>query len=352
MKTMHDTPSSPSFRAAPDRLSYKFQRLRERIRRAIEERELAGKLPGERQLAEQFNVNAKTLSKALTDLAAEGLLERTIGRGTFVRGSQQPAATRERWMIIDPSDTPSPLARLLAGAIPDAQIVSDVSARRPSFLNQFTTVVDLGERTPESVLRDLMVRNVQLVVAGREPAGLSVNCVAVDTMLGAACAARELMTAGHRTLAAVERPAQGHVRYALAQTAERFGEPLTVIDIADDELELALEQGVTGIVCDGADRATRVMRTLEKMGISVPGQVSVMGIGWIEAAPPCSGYFVSAAEMADAVVSLQRSSTRRPTTLWLAGRQTDAATTATVATPTADRPFAVSEVAMKTGGGF
>ena len=56
-------------------LSYKFQRLREKLRQAIASGELAGKLPGERVLARRFHVNAKTLSKALTDLAAEGLLE-------------------------------------------------------------------------------------------------------------------------------------------------------------------------------------------------------------------------------------------------------------------------------------
>ena len=60
-------------------LSYKFQRLRERLRQAIERGELTGKLPGERVLAKQFQVNAKTLSKALTDLAAEGVLDLRVG---------------------------------------------------------------------------------------------------------------------------------------------------------------------------------------------------------------------------------------------------------------------------------
>src|SRR5881394_1934301 len=68
-------------------MSYKFQRLREKLRAAIASGELSGKLPGERALAKRFHVNAKTLSKALTDLAAEGLLDRSIGRGTYVKGS-------------------------------------------------------------------------------------------------------------------------------------------------------------------------------------------------------------------------------------------------------------------------
>src|SRR5215813_13268481 len=83
------------------RLSYKFQRLRGRLRQAIASGELSGKLPGERQLSLRFRVNAKTLSKALTDLAAEGLLERSIGRGTFVRGqASQDHAAQGKWLLI------------------------------------------------------------------------------------------------------------------------------------------------------------------------------------------------------------------------------------------------------------
>src|ERR1700729_1518421 len=82
-------------------LSYKFQRLREKLRQAVASGELLGKLPGERQLAKRFHVNAKTLSKALTDLAAEGLLDRSIGRGTFVKGaSPTPGVNGERWLVI------------------------------------------------------------------------------------------------------------------------------------------------------------------------------------------------------------------------------------------------------------
>src|SRR5471032_1268295 len=75
-------------RAAQSGMSYKFQRLREKLRAAVASGELSGKLPGERALARRFHVNAKTLSKALTDLAAEGLLHRSIGRGTFVKGEE------------------------------------------------------------------------------------------------------------------------------------------------------------------------------------------------------------------------------------------------------------------------
>src|ERR1700709_217876 len=95
-------------------LSYKFQRLREKLRGAIASGELNGKLPGERALARRFHVNAKTLSKALTDLAAEGVLDRSIGRGTYVKGSAPAAPSEGRWLVLaDEKDVDSALVHAL-----------------------------------------------------------------------------------------------------------------------------------------------------------------------------------------------------------------------------------------------
>lgn len=343
---MQNTQSSSASQTQPKRLSYKFQRLRESIRRAIESGELSGKLPGERQLAERFGVNAKTLSKALTDLAAEGLLERTIGRGTFVRGSMTPTV-RQRWLILeDPGSTTSSLARRLADACPESQIVQDDNLLRPSFLNQFTAVVDLGTRSREALLRDLVVRNVQVVVAGREPGRLSVNSVLVDTVLGAGCAARDLLAAGHQTIAAVESSPTPQVEYALQKTAERFGQA-NVIRVASDELELAMDQRATAFVCDGVATARRVLSGLQKLGLRVPTDASVMAVGCLDGQPPCSGYLVDESEMAEAVISLLTNPNHRPVTLWLVGRQVDAGTTAGVATASAEAAYMpISNLAM------
>src|SRR5829696_4099370 len=104
-------------------LSYKFQRLREKLREAVRSGELVGKLPGERTLARRFHVNAKTLSKALTDLAAEGLLDRSIGRGTYVKGQTPIADTRKgRWLILTDGNRDSTLARLLTEINPHSEL--------------------------------------------------------------------------------------------------------------------------------------------------------------------------------------------------------------------------------------
>lgn len=43
------------------------------------------RIPSERQLAEQFDVSRLTVTKALNELALEGVLQARVGRGTFVR---------------------------------------------------------------------------------------------------------------------------------------------------------------------------------------------------------------------------------------------------------------------------
>src|SRR5213593_2018616 len=127
-----DAPKAPG-------LSYKFQRLRERLRSAVVSGELSGKLPGERALAKRFHVNAKTLSKALTDLAAEGVLDRSIGRGTYVKGHAPVTVTAKRLLIVcDPDQVGWELVQMIRAAHPEVDVATDVTSVRPSFLNQFS----------------------------------------------------------------------------------------------------------------------------------------------------------------------------------------------------------------------
>ena len=139
METPHNKPNAPAARAKArtSEMSYKFQRLREKLRAAIASGELAGKLPGERALAKRFHVNAKTLSKALTDLAAEGLLDRSIGRGTYVKGTAPAPQAEGRWLLLcDADKTEADLLAQLREVNPQIEVAADVANMRPSFLTR------------------------------------------------------------------------------------------------------------------------------------------------------------------------------------------------------------------------
>ena len=329
--------------ASAGSLSYKFQRLREKLRHAIASGELQGKLPGERALAKRFNVNAKTLSKALTDLAAEGVLERSIGRGTFVRGSiPEPApAVADKWLLIcDPDQLDAPIVKQLRAANPDAQTITvhDIDGIRPSFLNAFRAVVDLASATPAPFLRDLVVRNMQLVAVGREPRTYSMHAVLMDGDNAVVSIARDLMLAGHRRIAAVEARNSIFVSESLRKAAQRYAPDAEVDRCFPGDVRCLVDHGVTAMVCDSVTAASRVLEQLDVMQVAVPAKVSVAAVGYVGNDYPCSGYYVSWPQAAEAILQLLADRPVRPTTLWIPGRFMDQGTIA----PPANVPAAAS----------
>ena len=308
-------------------MSYKFQRLRERIRKAVETGELSGKLPGERALARRFHVNAKTLSKALTDLAAEGLLDRSIGRGTYVKGAAPaPGAQNWRWlMLCQESDANSCTLEHLRAAGAEVQLAHSIDCMRPSFVNQFSAVIDFSGMAPETVIRDLIVRNLPVVVLNREPATYSVHSVLMDVPLAASRLCRDLLLAGHRRLGAIEPRGSHIVAPALQQTISRLTREASV-DVAEPARAAELvESGVTGLICASAVAARETCSVLHAHNLAIPTRASVVGIG-CQCDCGLSGYFVDCRKIADCVIDLLRVPQPRPISMWLSGAWLDRGT--------------------------
>jgi hypothetical protein len=309
-------------------MSYKFQRLREKLRQAIASGELTGKLPGERELARRFHVNAKTLSKALTDLAAEGLLQRSIGRGTFVKTEESAEQPDGPWLLLCDADAPSPVAETLMRLNPLSQISHSMTATRPSFLNQFKAVVDLARNTPEEFIRGLVVRNIPVTLAHCEPKTYSTNAVLIDATLGATVMGRDLMLAGHRRFLAVEDRARNTVSQTLRNTASRYAPDASIDTGFAREVGHAIEAGITAIICESVHSASESMAILHKLQIAVPDAVSIVAIGCVTGDFPCSGYYVTPEKQAETIAQLIRNSpSGKPTSIWLTGAFVDRGTT-------------------------
>jgi len=313
-------------------MSYKFQRLREKIRRAIELGELHGKLPGERALARRFHVNAKTLSKALTDLAAEGVLDRSIGRGTYVKGSAPTGTIAEKWLVLcDQGEEDNCVLGALRDTCPELKAITNVTDIRPSFLNQFTAVVDLSASTPDAFLRDLLVRNIPVVGVNHELRTYSVHAVQMDVTLGVSRLGRDLLLAGHRRLGALEPRGHTVVVQALRQAAARYA-PDAIVETADPiEVEMLLDLGVTAFVCGSVKGARQARSVLATRNVAIPQQVSFAAVGCTCPAGGCSGHFVECERIANAVVGLLKDVPTRPVTLWLPGTWVDRGTFAPIA---------------------
>ena len=89
--------------AGPERLPV-YRQIAEQIRREIEAERLAAgaRLPAIRDLARSLQVHRDTVALAYEELASAGVVESTVGRGTFVRANGDGERRRP-----PPSSSPS-----------------------------------------------------------------------------------------------------------------------------------------------------------------------------------------------------------------------------------------------------
>ena len=135
------------------------------IRDQIRERILSGALPvgdrlePSRELAKQLGVHRTTVSNAYADLESEGLIEGTVGRGTFVAAYaatlrqaapvRRRAATEFYWdSFFAPDQEDDSLGRLMASA-QEPGMISLAATHASSELSP----MDLVRRATEAVLR-------------------------------------------------------------------------------------------------------------------------------------------------------------------------------------------------------
>jgi DNA-binding LacI/PurR family transcriptional regulator len=190
-------------------------------------------------------------------------------------------------------------------------------------------VIDFADNTPDSFLRDLIVRNITLVAVGREPRTYSSHAVLMDRALGASLLARDLMMGGHTRFFAIERVGQTIVADAIRRAIARYAPQSTVDAGESKDVAAAIENGATAFICGTRPCAAQVREHLERLGVNIPAQVSLaaVGSGWGEY--PCSGYFVHATHKAEQVLALLREkNAHRPVTIWLAGQFIDGGTVA------------------------
>lgn len=319
---------APSERADP--LSYKFQRLRERLREAIASGEFSGKLPGERLLARRFHVNAKTLSKALTDLAAEGVLERSIGRGTFVAGTQQQAVASRCLILTD--SAPTPLVNELLRRNPEARCVPLSESIRPSLLGHCDYVINATQSVPDELYRDLLVRGIPLIETQRPHPTYSTSGVMLDRHHAGFDLARRLLMSGHEHIAVIE--AAGRALSEAACLARDAYNPRAVITTMDEsQLLLAVLEGLSAVICDGSQCAARVRFALEPgQTLTVQPPVALLAVGEASGDPPCSGIYLDPVEQVSHILSLLPNLQRhRPSVILLKGSYHDRGTTFRIA---------------------
>jgi LacI family transcriptional regulator len=286
----------------PVKLSYKFQRLRERIRVAIVNGDLKGKLPGERELARRFNANAKTVSKALSDLTSEGLLVRQVGRGTFVadhesNGSPVGRQRKFRWITATGDNHGfrenvfHQAEKLLQdkGHRLDAEAVTEDESKElpergisPGALRDVDGLIIYASRPSHGMIADFLRRHIPLVLAQSAAPTVKTNAVSPDHSRGGFELTEHLIGLGHRQIGLVlpkKKPSfyEEAVRgYATAMRRHNIppAEPLRITpDMAGAIIDHAYRP--TGLVVADVELAVAIRNAAKTRSIRVPEDLSM-----------------------------------------------------------------------------
>ena len=121
-----------------------YQQLMEDVRSQIENSLLlpGDKLPTEREFMQKYNVSRITVSKALNELKAEGLITRFPNKGSFVARSASPLAAAAQVPLEAPSALLPASASMQLPAVPEGSTsdtaFTEIACILPSISDQFS----------------------------------------------------------------------------------------------------------------------------------------------------------------------------------------------------------------------
>ena len=282
-----------------------------------------GRLPSEAQLVQRFGVSRPTVARALRDLQAQGLVQRRAGAGTFLRGttgSSTSAGNRQLGLLIPGLGT-TPVFDLICGelaglsraydynllwgggthpaqdrqvSVRDAEDICERFARRQVpgvFFAPFERIEGKDEINTRLAER-LRHEGIAVVLLDRDlasfPSRSGFDLVGVDNFAGGYLLAEHLLKLGGRQLRFVARPLTAATVDARAAGAREalsmrgLEIPRDFVRRGDPEdpqfvASLRLGADVDALICSGDRQAALLMRTLDRMGIRVPGDIRLVG---------------------------------------------------------------------------
>lgn len=307
---------------------------------------LDSKIPSERELSEKMDISRTTVRNAIQALTNRGLFERKIGQGTFVRKqlSRQENPRMDHgtlgFVICKERSQRKPLAseafyfdvftgveeetvkagrHLLFTYLDDNN--SDELNAFSGFMDKIDGLVIEEARSPELIDR-LRERNLPVVLIGPTSINRAVDMVTMDLAGGVRTAVQALIDAGHRRIGMINGPLHlesARIRYLAWQEAMKKAGLDADDDFADDSEGWTPESGfqatqrliarcpdLTALVCANDLLAIGSLSALNRAGIKVPDQISVIGFDDTElarhATPPLSSMRIHSRSMAKAAV--------------------------------------------------
>lgn len=286
-------------------------------------------IPSERQLSERYRVSRGTISKVVSELVAEGILERKWGKGVFYLGS----GPKRIFVLLK-------MSMMTRAANPFAWFVSldflkgilaasraGVSVELCESLEEFERLrkgasgphgmICLSNAWSGGIPEDVPCVLLNFGSPSRLP---SVTCRIRD---GVSLGTSHLIAKGCRRIAFIGGPFDSDIQAerldgckdALSKRSLHIRkEDITECGYGEDEGERAARALFTGrdrpdaVVCSDDLRAFGVCRALKALGLSIPRDVGVLGFddipGAAEADPPLSTLKYPRVEMGERAVAM------------------------------------------------
>ena len=298
----------------------RYLQVKRHLKAEILANHLQGKIPSERELADQCGVSYLTVRRAVGELVEEGLLYRERGRGTFVSemgrvshrtynigfvitARQGVANAFYSWIFsgVEAECHKNKYSLFVATTADDLIPLATISDR------QYSRKVDgiIAAHVDKKKEHDTLIRIsrfVPVVLLSQLSGADNIPSVLVDDSQGACDAVKHLTDLGHRRIAHITGPMDHHgsihrmdgYKKALADAGIAFDESLVCegdftfdSGYAGAARLLAGPDRPTAIFCANDGTAMGAMRWLHEQGLSIPGDVSVVGFDDLPMASQC-----------------------------------------------------------------
>ncbi|GAC1368953.1 MAG: LacI family DNA-binding transcriptional regulator [Ktedonobacteraceae bacterium] len=292
--------------------------LRERI---LDGRLPAGtRLPTDHELAAEYQISRDTVRQVLAFLTNEGLIERTQGRGTFVRPLEAITSSvvvaqkpKQIGLLLNRVDTSQDYLDILVGVeqavkLHDYSVSFNYTERdsdqqirdiRRMYANQVAGIIiyPVGNATYTEEIRRLQASNFPLIFIDRYLSGLDADYVGTDNRGGGYRATEHLIILGHRHIgfvylhqetpentSSVQERLQGYSQ-ALAAYGVPYDPALVVADLYPEHSSIQQSLGAylqhpdrpSAIFAVNDIAALDVIRAAQALGLRIPQDLAIIG---------------------------------------------------------------------------
>ena len=283
----------------------KYVLVEEHIKRAIKNKTIKDRLPGERQLAKELGFSYMTIRKAIDNLVNDGVLYKVPTKGTFVadQNTGKKAETLTIGYFLDSSieaGISSPYYSLVFQALEkeagrhgySLTYFSDGGEQKLSkTLKKLDGVIATCFPRIENVIADIKEK-VPVVVMDNSTADKSIPSVIIDNYTAETEAVDYVCSLGHKRIGfmcGLNDSEIGANRLSGFQRGLKnngidydesliyFGNYSYEAGLSGGDYFLSLDQLPSAIICSNDTMAMGVMSRLHKQGINVPDDVSIVG---------------------------------------------------------------------------